>query len=225
MTARFAVLIDGDNIGAQHGARISRIAQAQGRVDVCRVYADLSQRRDWMDQTGFRLIHAGTGKNASDILLSIDAMELALRDGIDGFVLASSDGDFTHVAQRLRENGNHVIGIGEPKTPDSFRVACAAFEYLGPPPSPSPTPSPSPATELDRKIKTMIASHSEKGQGMRIADLAPKMHSSHRIKISSLPEKTWRGYLSKRPMLYNLDAKGPQAKVRFRPEGFAAQPA
>ena len=48
-------------------------------------------------------MHAGTGKNASDLLLALDAVELALRGDVDHFVIASSDGDFSHLALRLRE--------------------------------------------------------------------------------------------------------------------------
>lgn len=66
----------------------------------------------------------------------------------------------------------------------------------------------------------MIVLHSKTGQGMRIAELAPKMHNAHGVKISSLPEGTWRAYLSKRPALYELDPRGQEAKVRFVPEGF-----
>ena len=55
---------------------------------------------------------------------------------------------------------------------------------------------------------------------MRISELAPKMHSSHGVKISSLVERTWRAYLLKRPELYQLDPRGPEAKVRFVPQGF-----
>lgn len=57
---------------------------------------------------------------------------------------------------------------------------------------------------------------------MLIGELAPKMHAKHGTQISRQPEGTWRGYLSKRPTLYDLDPKGPGAMVRFRPEGFAA---
>jgi hypothetical protein len=77
-------------------------------------------------------------------------------------------------------------------------------------------------TDLDRNIRAMIAQHSKLGAGMRIAELAPKMHLSHGIKISALPEKTWRAYLTARPKLFDVDPRGPEAMVRFRPDGFAA---
>lgn len=217
MAPRFAVLVDGDNIGAQHVPAIRRIARARGSADIWRVYADAGLRKDWQEAHGFRLIHAGAGKNAADILLAIDAMDLALRDGIGGFVIASSDGDFSHVAHRLREDGRCVIGVGEAKTPPAFRAACSAFEQLGEADPNRIMPKP-----LDMNIRNMIAQHSTNGQGMRIVDLAPRMYSSHGVRISTLQEKTWRGYLSKRSDLFDLDPRGPDAKVRFKPAGFSA---
>lgn len=211
---RFAVLIDGDNIGAQHFARIRRIASDRGRVDIWRVYANAGLRQDWDAQPGVRLIHAGAGKNAADVLLSIDAMELALRDGVEGFVIASSDGDFAHIANRLREGGRAVVGVGEGKTPPCFRAACTVFEAI------EDTSPMHKLSELDRKVCAMIAEHNKDGHGMRLAELAPKMYSSHGIRIRSLPESCWRNYLTTRPELYSVDPKGAKARVRFKPKGF-----
>ena len=61
-----------------------------------------------------------TGKNASDIALVIDAMDLLHSGRLDGFCLVSSDSDFTRLASRLREQGADVYGFGEQKTPESF---------------------------------------------------------------------------------------------------------
>jgi uncharacterized LabA/DUF88 family protein len=70
-----------------------------------------------------------TGKNASDIALVIDAMDLLHSGRFDGFCLVSSDSDFTRLASRLREQGADVYGFGEQKTPESFRQACRRFIY------------------------------------------------------------------------------------------------
>ncbi|MEZ5723187.1 MAG: NYN domain-containing protein [Paracoccaceae bacterium] len=80
---------------------------------------------------GIRFVHAGTGKNAADLLLSIDAVELALREGYEMFVIASSDGDFSHLAIRLRETGHLVVGCGVATAPARFRTACSRFVELG----------------------------------------------------------------------------------------------
>ncbi|AOF93373.1 NYN domain protein (plasmid) [Sinorhizobium sp. RAC02] len=70
-----------------------------------------------------------TGKNASDITLVIDAMDLLHSGRSDGFCLVSSDSDFTRLAARIREQGADVFGFGEQKTPESFRQACRRFVY------------------------------------------------------------------------------------------------
>src|SRR5262249_49182806 len=70
-----------------------------------------------------------TGKNASDITLVIDAMDLLHTGRFDGFCLVSSDSDFTRLASRIREQGVDVFGFGERKTPESFRQACQRFIY------------------------------------------------------------------------------------------------
>ncbi|TIN81981.1 MAG: NYN domain-containing protein, partial [Mesorhizobium sp.] len=70
-----------------------------------------------------------TGKNASDITLVIDAMDLLHSGRFDGFCLVSSDSDFTRLAARIREQGIDVFGFGEQKTPESFRQACRRFVY------------------------------------------------------------------------------------------------
>jgi len=216
MSGRCAVLVDGDNIAAKHEPFIRRVAVANGATDIRRVYADTAKRKDWCEVHGFRLMHAGTGKNGADILLSIDAMEFALRDGIDAFVIASSDADFSHLAMRLRELGSRVIGIGEPKTPAAFQRACTGFELI------EPAQGAVEPTDMDRKIRAVIAEHSTNGAGMRIAELAPKMHQRHGLRISTLPERTWRAYLSRRRALYDLDPRGTDAMVRFLPDGFSA---
>ena len=70
------------------------------------------------------------GKNASDIALVIDAMDLMYKRTLDGVVLVSSDSDFTRLAQRLREEGLEVYGFGERKAVEAFRNACSRFIYV-----------------------------------------------------------------------------------------------
>ncbi len=68
-----------------------------------------------------------TGKNATDSAMIIDAMDILYTGKTDGYVLVSSDSDFTPLAIRLRESGMYVIGIGEEKTPKAFVQACDKF--------------------------------------------------------------------------------------------------
>jgi len=217
-----SVLVDGDNISGKHAGKILEVAAQHGEPTVVRVYADVQRPSDWHGAVGYRMLHAGTGKNAADLLLALDAMEMVLSKNVMRFVIASSDGDFTHLATRLRELGAKVIGIGEEKAPPAFRACCTNFVELRQTPAKRPVPKPAAGvTELDQQIRAMIAAHSKKGAGMRITDLAPKMHSQHGVRISTFPERSWRAYLNARPELYDLDPRGPEAMVRFRPEGFA----
>lgn len=212
---RTAVFVDGDNISPSRANEILEVAQAYGQLTLARVYCDGRRPSGWSQTPGYRMIHAGAGKNSADLLLAIDATEAALSHGFESVIIASSDGDFQHLAIRLRERGHFVLGLGEQKAPDRFRAACSAFTRLSDPTTPDCP------TEVDQQIHAVIATHGVPGQGLPISALGPKMHAMHEVRISTLPEKSWREYLDKRPALYDLDPKGPEANVRCRPEGFA----
>ena len=66
-------------------------------------------------------------KNATDIALVVDAMDLMHGGAINGFCIASSDSDYTRLAMRIREQGLFVMGIGRANTPESFVKACHTF--------------------------------------------------------------------------------------------------
>lgn len=220
MADRIAVLVDGDNVSAVHAGQVLAEAARLGRVDVARVYVAANTNSAWLITPGYRAMHAGVGKNAADILLCIDAMELALTGGLETFVIATSDGDFTHLAQRLRERGQHVLGLGEAKATKAFRMACAQFITLKTAQPCVVTPVAKPSvpnmSKLDQNIRAMIASHSANGCGMQIGVLGQKMRQTHDTQTGARPEGGWRAYLSKRPNLYDLDPRGPSANVRLR---------
>ncbi len=135
---RLAVLIDADNIPARHIEAVLDEVASYGEPSVRRVYGDwssqaLSQWKEKARSLGL-VMHqqsANTkGKNASDIGLVIDAMDILHLGKVDGFVLVSSDSDFTRLASRIREDGLQVIGVGEEKTPESLRKVCNRFIFL-----------------------------------------------------------------------------------------------
>ena len=70
------------------------------------------------------------GKNSTDSALIIDAMDLLYAGNLEGFVIVSSDSDFTRLATRLRESGMTVYGLGRRNTPEAFVSACDQFIYL-----------------------------------------------------------------------------------------------
>ncbi|MGV6850514.1 MAG: NYN domain-containing protein [Marinibacterium sp.] len=137
-TPLLAVLIDGDNTSPKYAKAIFDEIARLGEASVRRVYGDFasSQMSGWTKvQAQFGIVPhhqpANTaGKNASDIALVIDAMDLMHSGRFDGFALVSSDSDFTRLASRLREQGLDVYGIGRRTTPEAFRQACKRFIYL-----------------------------------------------------------------------------------------------
>lgn len=134
----YAVLIDADNIPAKFAAQILEEITSFGEPALRRVYGDWSSGRlnNWskvVRDLGL-VAHQETantvGKNASDIGLVIDAMDILHTGRFDGFVLVSSDSDFTALANRIREQGLDVIGIGEAKAPESLRNVCNRFVLI-----------------------------------------------------------------------------------------------
>ena len=134
---RLAVLIDADNASAKIADGLFEEIAKIGEASVRRIYGDFSSTRSkaWADiLSKYAIIPQQqfaytTGKNASDITLVIDAMDLLHSGRFDGFCLVSSDSDFTRLAARIREEGVDVFGFGEQKTPESFRQACRRFIY------------------------------------------------------------------------------------------------
>ncbi|WP_111428594.1 NYN domain-containing protein [Rhodobacteraceae bacterium DSL-40] len=219
MPPRVAILVDGDNIGASCADPILRRGGRLGRVDFARVYVNSSRAVDWLATPGFRLIHSGTCKNASDLLLSMDAVELLWSAEIVTFVIATSDGDFTPLALRLRESGRSVVGIGRGNASRTFQAACSRFEPIDVPAiaeKPSATVTPLSPSALDRRVVAIIEAYGAGTQGMPISLLGAKMHTEHGTAASSLPEGNWRSYLQLRKALFALDPKGPKAKGRVR---------
>ena len=137
-TPLLAVLIDADNTSHKHAKAIFDEIAGLGEASVRRIYGDFSSShmKGWSNvQAEYGIVPhhqpANTvGKNASDIALVIDAMDLMHSARFDGFVLVSSDSDFTRLASRLREQGMEVYGIGQQKTPDAFRKACKRFIFI-----------------------------------------------------------------------------------------------
>jgi uncharacterized LabA/DUF88 family protein len=134
---RLAVLIDADNASAKIADGLFEEIAKIGEANVRRIYGDFSHARSkgWAEILAKHAIIPQqqfantTGKNASDITLVIDAMDLLHSGRFDGFCLVSSDSDFTRLAARIREHSVDVFGFGEQKTPESFRQACHRFFY------------------------------------------------------------------------------------------------
>lgn len=134
---KIAVLIDADNAQLSKLKAILDEISAHGHVLIKRAYGDWSieQLKNWkqtLNELAIQPIQQfayTTGKNSTDASMIIDAMDLLFSDRFDAFVLVSSDSDFTKLASRLRESEKFVFGVGEHKTPVSFRNACDDFVF------------------------------------------------------------------------------------------------
>lgn len=135
---RLAVLIDADNVSAGVVEDLLKAIADLGEATVKRIYGNFfsSYLASWKEPLQRHAIKPiqqfayTTGKNATDSALIIDAMDLLHSGRFDGFCLVSSDSDFTGLARRIREEGLHVYGFGEQKTPEAFRNACHQFICL-----------------------------------------------------------------------------------------------
>ena len=138
MDKRLAVLVDADNVDWRCAPLVFKEIATFGDATVRRIYGDFSSPNlnAWskiLKDHGLIPHHQPaytTRKNSSDIALVIDAMDLLHSGRVDGFVLVSSDSDFTRLASRIREQGLDVTGIGKKQTPDSLKKACKRFVYL-----------------------------------------------------------------------------------------------
>jgi uncharacterized LabA/DUF88 family protein len=213
---RLAVLIDADNASARIADGLFEEIAKIGEASVRRIYGDFSNARlkAWADILSKHAIIPQqqfaytTGKNASDITLVIDAMDLLHSSRFDGFCLVSSDSDFTRLAARIREQGVDVFGFGEQKTPESFRQACRRFVYTenllpgataapdGEAPPPKPLQPPGAAASILKKVIAQMETEdgwvSLSAIGKQIGNLAPDFDSRTYgfRKLSDLVNKT-----------------------------------
>ena len=130
-----AVLIDADNAQLTKLKAILDEISKYGRIIVKKAFGDWKSPvlKKWEDEIKQLSIKPEQqfaytkGKNASDIALVIDAMDLLYTKIYDAFVIVCSDADYTPLAIRLRETGAYIFGVGEEKTPAAFRNSCDSF--------------------------------------------------------------------------------------------------
>jgi len=139
---KIAVLIDSDNTPHSKLPLIIEELSGFGQIVVKRAYGDFSSDclKNWKNPLNELAIQPRqqfaytTGKNSTDSVMIIEAMDLLYTERFDAFALVSSDSDFTSLATRLRESEIQVIGVGKTTTPVAFKNACGDFiaiENLG----------------------------------------------------------------------------------------------
>lgn len=135
---KIVVLIDADNTQLIKMDKVMREISTYGRIVVKRAYGNWKKEnlKNWEEEVNRLAIKAVqqfdyvAGKNATDMAMVIDAMDLLHTGTYDAFVIVASDSDYTPLAIRLHESGVYVIGVGEKKTPEAFRNSCDEFIYL-----------------------------------------------------------------------------------------------
>ena len=134
-----ALLIDADNAQAAGIDPVLTVLAELGQVNIRRAYGNWAKPAlsNWSKIThryGLQPIQQfdlTKGKNATDMAMTIDAVDLLYRGKVDGFGIMSSDSDFTPLVTRLRQDGLIVYGFGSDKAPEAFKTACTRYIDVG----------------------------------------------------------------------------------------------
>ena len=135
LTRNIALLIDADNAQSAAIDPVLTVLAELGTVNVRRAYGNWSKPglkgwRDVMVKHGIepqQQFDLTKGKNATDMKMTIDAMDLLARGRVEAFGIMSSDSDFMPLAMRIRQDGLPVYGFGSARAPEAFRAACTRF--------------------------------------------------------------------------------------------------
>ena len=130
-----ALLIDADNAQPASLDPVLTVLAELGQVNVRRAYGNWSKTglKTWAALTLKHGIEPQQqfditkGKNATDMKMTVDAMDLLFRGRVTGFGIMSSDSDFMPLVMRIRQEGLPVYGFGTARTPEGFRQACTRF--------------------------------------------------------------------------------------------------
>lgn len=159
-TASIALLIDCDNARPDSVGGILDELARHGSIHIRRAYGNWKHNSGWEEKLHPFAIEPiqqfpyTKGKNATDLAMAIDAMELLFTAQVDAFALVTSDSDFTPLAMKIRAKGRKVFGFGEKKTPEPFQNACSQFvrvEGFGAASSPEGSSEPKKAARAGRK--------------------------------------------------------------------------
>jgi len=134
---RIALFIDCDNISHRSIEGIISELSKYGVVNIRQAYGNWTKDnlKNWEDKLlefaikPIQQFDYSKNKNATDILMTIDAIDMLHTKDIDAFAFATSDSDFTPVVMRVQAEGIKVYGFGERKTPKPFMVACSQFIF------------------------------------------------------------------------------------------------
>jgi len=173
---RIALLIDSENISAKYIKPMMNEIAKYGRIIISRFYGDLYKlSKEWNETAlnyAIKPVHqynVASGKNAADMAMAIDALEMMYQQKVNTFFLVTSDSDFTPLAMKLREGGMTVIGMGEEnKVSQAFKSACSEFKYFAYLEDDEDHDDNDDYEDIEKIIKDMII---ERGNKMPLSDL------------------------------------------------------
>lgn len=212
---RVALLVDGENLSVEAAGFLITTAAKSGVLAVKRVYGVVARLGGWTTAPGFRVVHVPPKKDAADLALSLEALELALTKQVDEIFIATSDGDLALVALRLAELGVAVTGIGEAKAPDDFRKACRKFVLVPAKTEPGAVPVP-----FEQRMRAFV-SEEGKASGGWVTFSALGQQRAKAMGISKTEagigkSTAWGDWFKKRPQVYEIEERGTQSRARLK---------
>ncbi len=213
---RVALLVDGENLSVETAGFLILTAAKTGVLCVKRVFGAVTRLGGWTTAPGFRVVHVPPKKDAADLALSLDALELALTGQVDEIVIATSDRDMALVALRLAELGMPVTGVGEEKAPVEFRKACRKFVLLPVKVKPGDVAAP-----FEQRMRGFIAEEGKANDGWvtfsALGQQRAKAMGISKAEAGIGKSAAWSDWFRKQPQLYEMEERGTQSRARLKP--------
>jgi hypothetical protein len=212
---RVALLVDGENLSADHAGFLILTAAKAGRLCVKRVYGAVTRLGGWTTAPGFRVVHVAPRKDGADMALSLDALELALTRQVDEIFLATSDCDMTLVALRLSELGIPVTGIGEEKAPVDFRKSCRSFVEIG------KKKKSADSLPFEDRMRAFLAKEGDAEGGWVTLSALGQAHAKSlgisKAEAGMGKSASWIDWFKKQPQVFEIEERGTQSRARLKP--------
>ena len=213
---RVALLVDGENLSVEAAGFLILTAAKSGVLCVKRVFGAVTRLGGWTSAPGFRVVHVPPKKDAADLALSLDALEMALTKQVDEIVIATSDRDMALVALRLAELGVPVTGIGEAKAPDEFRRACRKFVFVPVKAEPEAKLAP-----FDQRMRKLLEEECKATDGWVTFSVLgqPRAKAMEISKAAAGIGKSasWLDWFKKQSTIYEIEERGTQSRARLKP--------
>lgn len=221
---KVALLIDADNAALDSLDRVLTVLAEHGEVTVRRAYGNWfkSALKAWepeLNRRGIRPVQQSDpvkGKNATDLALVIDAVDLHHTLRPDVFGVVSSDSDYAPLALFLRERGVTVLGFGRATTAESFRTACTTFVPISEAAIAKPKPEPRREPPLTEPLAGAIGKNADRQGWARVSAVANHMRQHHGMSARDQGKATWTKVLKSLPGYEFRNEGSTNVEVRVR---------